>query len=230
MYRKKLFLESVHKLGLGPEKENVVVSLFEATIDPNDNDELDMLDDENPSDKMDYLSGEVEDKPEGSALEEQSEEVDENKLAIERFIQKLDNELSHYIHPSVSQRSLPSTPHGRQWMYELEARLREYSLGAVYRNLTQAMQMMQWEVIQFNKADSPSEAWKLQFNPGAANTKKYNAITMIRQYMFTIILNLVIIMKKIGLTEPLNIMNRLNQADQHRINEMAAQYLLTNRF
>ena len=55
MYRKKLFLESVHKLGLGPEKENAVISLFEATHE----DEPNLLADENPSDMQDALSGEI---------------------------------------------------------------------------------------------------------------------------------------------------------------------------
>ena len=55
------------------------------------------------------------------------------------------------------------------------------------------------EVIQFNKAESPSEAWKLQFNPGAAQTKKFNAITMIRQYMQRIDRNLEAIKEAVGI-------------------------------
>ena len=55
MYRKKLFLESVHKLGLGPEKENTVISLFEATHEGEPN----FIADENPSDMQDALSGEI---------------------------------------------------------------------------------------------------------------------------------------------------------------------------
>lgn len=200
MYRKKLFLESVHKLGLGPEKENVVVSLFEATIDPNDNDdELNMLDDENPSDKMDYLSGEVEEKPEGSALEEPSEEVSENKQEIQRIIEKLDSMLEPFRMANVHQSHLPNTPNGTRMMVELEYRLHEFKLGGEYHDMRQAMQMMSWEVIQFNKADSPSEAWKLQFNPGAAQSKKYNAITMIRQYMQRIDRNLEAIKETVGI-------------------------------
>ena len=77
MYRKKLFLESVHKLGMGPEKENAVISLFEATHEDN------LIADENPSDMQDALSGEIDEKPEGSALEEQSEEVSVNKQEIQ---------------------------------------------------------------------------------------------------------------------------------------------------
>ena len=59
MYRKKLFLESVHKLGLSKEKEDAVVSLFEATHE----DESNLIADENPSDMQDSLSGEIEEKP-----------------------------------------------------------------------------------------------------------------------------------------------------------------------
>lgn len=55
MYRKKLFLESVHKLGLGSNKENIVISLFEATHE----DEPNLIADENPSDMQDALSGEI---------------------------------------------------------------------------------------------------------------------------------------------------------------------------
>ena len=55
MYRKKLFLESVHKLGLGSKKENIVISLFEATHE----DETNLIADENPSDMQDALSGEI---------------------------------------------------------------------------------------------------------------------------------------------------------------------------
>lgn len=226
MYRKKLFLESVHKLGLGSKKENIVISLFEATHE----DEPNLIADENPSDMQDALSGEIEEKPEGSAFEEPSEEVSENKQEIERIINTLDMKLKPYLTANVYQHSLPSTPNGTNMMVELKYRLNEFKLGWAYHDMNEAMKWMSWEVIQFNKADDPAEAWKLQFNPGAANTKKYNAITMIRKYMLTIILNLVIITKKIGLTEPLNLMKTLSSNEQRNINNRANNYLLTNRF
>lgn len=199
MFRKQLFLESLHKLGLSKEKEDTVISLFEATLEPNDNDELNMLDDENPSDNMDYLSGEVEDTPEGSALEEPSEEVSENKQEIQRIIEKLDSMLEPFRRANVHQHYLPNTPNGTRMMVELEYRLHEFKLGGEYHDMRQAMQMMSWEVIQFNKADDPAEAWKLQFNPGAVQTKKYNAITMIRQYMQRIDRNLEAIKETVGI-------------------------------
>lgn len=199
MYRKKLFLESVHKLGLGPEKENTVISLFEATLDPNDNDEIDMLGDENPSDMQDALSGEIDEKPEGSALKEPSEEVSVNKQEIQRIIEKLDSMLEPFRMANVHQHHLPNTPNGTRMMVELEYRLHEFKLGGEYHDMRQAMQMMSWEVIQFNKADDPAEAWKLQFNPGAVQTKKYNAITMIRQYMQRIDRNLEAIKETVGI-------------------------------
>lgn len=226
MYRKKLFLESVHKLGLGSKKENIVISLFEATHE----DEPNLIADENPSDMQDALSGEVEEKQEGSAFEEPSEEFSENKQEIERIINTLDMKLKPYLTANVYQHSLPSTPNGTNMMVELKYRLNEFKLGGAYHDMNEAMKWMSWEVIQFNKADDPAEAWKLQFNPGAANTKKYNAITMIRKYMLTIILNLVIITKKIGLTEPLNLMKTLSSNEQRNINNKANNYLLTNRF
>lgn len=158
MYRRKLFLESVHKLGMDKAKEDAVISLFESTFDAN------MLDDENPSDKQDYLGGEVEEKQEGSAFEEPSEEVSENKQEIERIIQTLDVRLTPYLTANVSQHSLPSTPNGTNMMVELKYRLNEFKLGGAYHDMREAMQWMSWEVIQFNKADDPAEAWKLQFN------------------------------------------------------------------
>lgn len=195
MYRKKLFLESVHKLGLGPEKENAVISLFEATHE----DESNIIADENPSDMQDALSGEIDEKPEGSALEEPSEEVSENKQEIQRIIEKLDNMLEPFRMANVHQHHLPNTPNGTRMMVELEYRLHEFKLGGEYHDMRQAMQMMSWEVIQFNKADDPAEAWKLQFNPGAVQTKKYNAITMIRQYMQRIDRNLEAIKETVGI-------------------------------
>lgn len=195
MYRKKLFLESVHKLGLGPEKENTIISLFEATHD----DDLNLIADENPSDMQDALSGEIDEKPEGSALEEPSEEVSENKQEIQRIIEKLDSMLEPFRMANVHQHHLPNTPNGTRMMVELEYRLHEFKLGGEYHDMRQAMQMMSWEVIQFNKADDPAEAWKLQFNPGAVQTKKYNAITMIRQYMQRIDRNLEAIKETVGI-------------------------------
>ena len=195
MFRKKLFLESVHKLGLGPEKENTVISLFEATHEEEPN----LIADENPSDMQDALSGEIDEKPEGSAFEEPSEEVSENKQEIQRIIDKLDVMLEPFRTANVHQHSLPSTPNGTRMMVELGYRLNEFHLGGEYHDMRQAMQMMSWEVIQFNKAESPSEAWKLQFNPGAAQTKKFNAITMIRQYMQRIDRNLEAIKESVGI-------------------------------
>ena len=195
MFRKKLFLESVHKLGLGPEKENAVISLFEATHE----DESNLLADENPSDMQDALSGEIDEKPEGSALAEPSEEVSVNKQEIQRIIEKLDSMLEPFRMANVHQHHLPNTPNGTRMMVELEYRLHEFKLGGEYHDMRQAMQMMSWEVIQFNKADDPAEAWKLQFNPGAVQTKKYNAITMIRQYMQRIDRNLEAIKETVGI-------------------------------
>lgn len=195
MYRKKLFLESVHKLGLGPEKENAVISLFEATHE----DESNIIADENPSDMQDALSGEIDEKPEGSALEEPSEEVSVNKQEIQRIIEKLDTMLEPFRMANVHQHHLPNTPNGTRMMVELEYRLHEFKLGGEYHDMRQAMQMMSWEVIQFNKADDPAEAWKLQFNPGAAQSKKFNAITMIRQYMQRIDRNLEAIKETVGI-------------------------------
>ena len=195
MYRKKLFLESVHKLGLGPEKENTVISLFEATHE----DEPNFIADENPSDMQDAISGEVDEQTEGSAFDAQNDEDNENKQEIQRIIEKLDSMLEPFRTANVHQHHLPNTPNGTRMMMELGYRLTDFDLGGEYHDMCQAMQMMSLEVIQFNKADDPSEAWKLQFNPGAAQSKKYNAITMIRQYMQRIDNNLEAIKETVGI-------------------------------
>lgn len=190
MFRKKLFLESVHQLGLSKAKEDTVISLFEATHDQLNDDEFNPEFVENPSDMQDALIGEIEEKPEGSAFEEPSEEVRENKQEIQRIIEKLDSMLEPFRTANVHQHHLPNTPNGTRMMEELGYRLNDFDLGGEYHDMRQAMQMMSWKVIQFNKADDPAEAWKLQFNPGAVQSKKYNAITMIRQYMQRIDRNL----------------------------------------
>lgn len=195
MYRKKLFLESVHKLGLGPEKENTVISLFEATHE----DEPNFIADENPSDMQDAISGEVDEQTEGSAFDAQNDEDNENKQEIQRIIEKLDSMLEPFRTANVHQHHLPNTPNGTRMMMELGYRLTDFDLGGEYHDMRQAMQMMSWEVIQFNKADDPAEAWKLQFNPGAVQSKKYNAITMIRQYMQRIDSNLEAIKETVGI-------------------------------
>lgn len=195
MYRKKLFLESVHKLGLGPEKENTVISLFEATHE----DEPNFIADENPSDMQDAISGEVDEQTEGSAFDAQNDEDNENKQEIQRIIEKLDSMLEPFRTANVHQHHLPNTPNGTRMMMELGYRLTDFDLGGEYHDMLQAMQLMSWEVIQFNKADDPAEAWKLQFNPGAPQTKKYNAITMIRQYMQRIDSNLEAIKETVGI-------------------------------
>lgn len=195
MYRKKLFLESVHKLGLGPEKENTVISLFEATHE----DEPNFIADENPSDMQDAISGEVDEQTEGSAFDAQNDSDNENKQEIQRIIEKLDSMLEPFRTANVHQHHLPNTPNGTRMMMELGYRLTDFDLGGEYHDMLQAMQLMSWEVIQFNKADDPAEAWKLQFNPGASQTKKYNAITMIRQYMQRIERNLEAIKETVGI-------------------------------
>ena len=199
MYRKKLFLESVHNLGLSKEKEDAVVSLFEATLDSNDNDELNMLDDENPSDNMDYLSGEVEEKPEGSALDEHSNEKAAKNQEIKRMVKLLDRMLDPFRMANVHQHHLPNTPNQTNYLINLGYLMDTPDLAEAYNEIRKDIQNMSWEVIQFNKAESPSEAWKLQFNPGAAQTKKFNAITMIRQYMQRIDRNLDTIKKSVGI-------------------------------
>lgn len=193
MYRKKLFLESVHNLGLSKEKEDAVISLFEATHE----DDLNIIADENPSDMQDALSGEIDEKPEGSALEEPSKEKAAKNQEIKRMVKLLDRMLDPFRMANVHQHHLPNTPNQTNYLINLGYLMDTPNLAEAYNDIRKDIQNMSWEVIQFNKAESPSEAWKLQFNPGAAQTKKFNAITMIRQYMQRIDRNLDTIKKSV---------------------------------
>lgn len=185
MFRKKLFLESVHKLGLGSEKENIVISLFEATHDQLNDDEFNPEFDENPSDMQDAISGEVNENTEGSAFDNQGEEGNENKQEIESIITKLDVMLEPFRTANIHQHHLPNTPNGTRMMVELGYKLNDFNLGGEYHDMLQAMQMLSWEIIQFNTADD--------------QTKKFNAITMIRQYMQRIDCNLEVIKETVGM-------------------------------
>jgi len=191
MFRKKLFLESVHKLGLGSEKENIVISLFEATHDQLNDDEFNPEFDENPSDMQDAISGEVNENTEGSAFDSQGDEDNENTQEIQSIIENLDIILEPFRTANIHQHHLPNTPNGTRMMVELGYRLNDFNLGGEYHDMLQAMQMLSWEIIQFNTAD--------EFNPGAAQTKKFNAITMIRQYMQRIDSNLEVIKETVGM-------------------------------
>lgn len=199
MFCKKLFLESVHQLGLSKAKADTVISLFEATVGQLNDDEFKPEFDENPSDMQDAISGEVDEQTEGSAFDSQGDDDIENKQEIESIIHTLDVMLEPFRTANVHQYHLPRTPNGTRMMVELGDRLNDFNLSGEYHDMRQAMQMMSWEVLQFNQAEKPSEAWKLQFNHVHANTKKYNAITMIRQYMQRIDRNLEIIKEKIGI-------------------------------
>lgn len=79
-FRKKLFLESVHKLGMSKDKEDTVLSLFEATLDPEN--------DETHSDIQDVPESPDEPNTEGSAFMEAPKEEDLKKQRIKRMLDK----------------------------------------------------------------------------------------------------------------------------------------------
>lgn len=188
MYRKKLFLESVHKLGMPKLKEDAVISLFEATLDPEN--------DETHADIQDVPESPDEPNTEGSAFtgDDDASPDNANIQEIKRIVDRLDTMLEPFRRASVSMNTIPSTPNGTRLMVELGYRLDNIKMGGVYHAMRQAMQMMSWEVIQFNKASREEEICRLDpryaivaRNPSA---KKFNAITMIRKYMETIDRNL----------------------------------------
>lgn len=171
MFRKKLFLESVHKLGMSKLKEDAVISLFEATLDP---EEVDPETAETPE-------GEDEPNTEGSAFTEEPKEDDPKKQEIKRMLDKVDTLLEPFRRVSVGTGHLGNTPNGTNLMVYLNHMLEGIGLGAEVHDMRQAMQMMSWEVIQFNKADDPMYEF---MHPGHnSSAKKFNAITMIRKYM-----------------------------------------------
>lgn len=171
MYRKKLFLESVHKLGMPKLKEDAVISLFEATLDPEDVD----------PESAETPEGEDEPNTEGSAFTEEPKEDDPKKQEIKRMLDKVDTMLEPFRRVSVGTGHLGNTPNGTNLMVHLNYMLEGLGLGAEVHDMRQAMQMMSWEVIQFNKADDPMYEF---MHPGHnSSAKKFNAITMIRKYM-----------------------------------------------
>lgn len=187
MYRKKLFLESVHKLGLGPEKENAVISLFEATHE----DEPNIIADENPSDMQDALSGEIDEKPEGSAFEEQGTISDEDKQKAEELINRLEADLSPYRNVNTNKPSLPNTPNGKIYMNELRYILINADLGDKFSWLNESIKNLMNAVSMFNTAskraigkargfDGPSIQKSIYDNTIAL---KWSAITLIKDKM-----------------------------------------------
>lgn len=171
MFRKKLFLESVHKLGMPKLKEDAVISLFEATLNPEDVD----------PEAAETPEGADEPNTEGSAFTEEPKEDDPKKQEIKRMLDKVDTMLEQFRRVSVGTGHLGNTPNGTNLMVHLNHMLEGLGLGAEVHDMRQAMQMMSWEVIQFNKADDPMYEF---MHPGHnSSAKKFNAITMIRKYM-----------------------------------------------
>ncbi len=208
MYRKKLFLESVHKLGLGTAKENAVISLFEATLDSNDNDELNMLDDENPSDNMDYLSGDVEEKPEGSAFNNTADKNDIHKNRAKLLIKELDGMLEPYRNVDGYTTTLGCTPNGTKVMIELISHLCNLGLGNAAHLMNDSMKTLMGAVTMFNSACNNEKKYsfgpllKYEFNPmvSKAKSNKHAAITQIIKQIGLIDGYLNTIKKALGIT------------------------------
>lgn len=159
MFRKELFLNSVHKLGLPKSKESAVGALLEAVIDDvevNSNGDSD-----------------VTGKESSGTLDA------ERQLQLTDAFRRMDSLLDVYRNASVGMPRLPNIPTDGL-IDELEYLLADHTVSAELHDIRQTIQMISWNVIQFNKADIPLHKWNPMYNPADA---KGNAIAMIRCYI-----------------------------------------------
>ena len=180
-FRKKLFLESVHKLGMSKDKEDTVISLFEATLDPEN--------DETHADIQDVPESPDEPNTEGSAFTEAPKEEDLKKQRIKRMLDKVDSMLNQF-RMATEHSNLSNSPNGTFLMTELKDMLQGIGLGAEVQDLCTAMRSMDDAVIQLRKAKRDEEFCRIDPNYAfiARNPmgRKTMAISNIRRYMKSI--------------------------------------------
>ena len=176
MFRKKLFLESVHKLGMSKLKEDAVISLFEATLDP---EEVDPETAETPE-------GDDEPNTEGSAFTEEPKKDDQKIQRIKRMLDKVDFMLNQF-RMATEHSNLSNSPNGTILMRELNGMLQGIGLGAEVHEMCTAMRLMDGEVIQLNKAKRDEEFCRIDPNYAfiARNpmARKHMSVANIKRYM-----------------------------------------------
>ena len=180
-FRKKLFLESVHKLGMSKDKEDTVLSLFEATLDPEN--------DETHSDIQDVPESPDEPNTEGSAFMEAPKEEDLKKQRIKRMLDKVDSILDPFRMATVYS-NLSNTPNGTFLMTELKDMLQGIGLGAEVQDLCDAMRLIDDALIKLKKAKRDEEFCRIDPNYAfiARNPmgRKSMAVADIQRHMKTI--------------------------------------------
>lgn len=180
-FRKKLFLESVHKLGMSKDKEDTVISLFEATLDPEN--------DETHADIQDVPESPDEPNTEGSAFTEEPKEEDLKKQRIKRMLDKVDSLLNPF-RMATEHSNLSNSPNGTYLMTELKGMLQGIGLGAEVDDLCNAMRSIDDAVIQLRKAKRDEDFCRIDPNYAliARNPmgRKSMAVSNIRRYMKTI--------------------------------------------
>lgn len=180
-FRKKLFLESVHKLGMSKDKEDTVISLFEATLDPEN--------DETHADIQDVPESPDGPNTEGSAFTEAPKEEDLKKQRIKRMLDKVDSMLNQF-RMATEHSNLSNSPNGTFLMTELKDMLQGIGLGAEVQDLCTAMRSMDDAVIQLRKAKRDEEFCRIDPNYAfiARNPmgRKRMCVANIQRYMKTI--------------------------------------------
>lgn len=180
-FRKKLFLESVHKLGMSKDKEDTVISLFESTLDPEN--------DETHADIQDVPESPDEPNTEGSAFTEAPKEEDLKKQRIKRMLDKVDFMLDQF-RMATEHSNLSNSPNGTYLMTELKDMLQGIGLGAKVQDMCTAMRLMDDAVIQLKKAKRDEGYCRIDPNYAliARNPmgRQSMAITNIRRYMKSI--------------------------------------------
>lgn len=180
-FRKKLFLESVHKLCMSKDKEDTVISLFEATLDPEN--------DETHADIQDVPESPDEPNTEGSAFTEAPKEEDLKKQRIKRMLDKVDSMLNQF-RMATEHSNLSNSPNGTYLMTELKDMLQGIGLGAEVHDLCTAMRLMDDAVIQLKKAKRDEEFCRIDPNYAfiARNPmgRKLMCVANIKRYMKSI--------------------------------------------
>lgn len=180
-FRKKLFLESVHKLRMSKDKEDTVISLLEATLDPEN--------DETHADIQDVPESPDEPNTEGSAFTEAPKEDDLKKQRIKRMLDKVDSLLNPF-RMATEHSNLSNSPNGTYLMTELKDMLQGIGLGAEVHDLCTAMRLMDDAVTQLKKAKRDEDFCRIDPNYAfiARNPmgRKRMCVANIQRYMRSI--------------------------------------------
>jgi hypothetical protein len=166
---------------MSKDKEDTVISLFEATLDPEN--------DETHADIQDVPESPDEPNTEGSAFTEEPKEDDLKKQRIKRMLDKVDSMLEPFRMATVHS-NLSNSPNGTYLITELKSMLQGIGLGAEVDDLCTAMRLIDDAVIQLKKAKRDEDYCRIDPNYAliARNPmgRKSMAIANIQRHMKTI--------------------------------------------